>query len=278
MFSDDNIWPLKLWLFLAALNGNHCGISSAGLISCSLTQPLSLSHFVCPCLIKQLPMRPPLSLLKSYVTLNLASHHPKSWDSLVAAKAFLNLSTMASFFACVCVSGRGSWMPGDVASKHHVAAFISWTRANPHVQIQNTNYYLLGCVVKYTHMHTNPGMSVFRRWIHLWVALRPLMANFCPQTGCYLLLNWDSLHGICRQRPSSVGLSWNSFFNKKPLLPFILVIHWQVLCSIWKRKSFTSQNLAMLTSFQANVTYRHAFLCWKLDFYQVAVRWLIGSR
>lgn len=102
MFSDDNIWPLKLWLFLAALNGNHCGISSAGLISCSLTQPLSLSHFVCPCLIKQLPMRTPLSLLKSYVTLNLASHHPKPCDSLEAAKAFLKLSTLASFFACVC--------------------------------------------------------------------------------------------------------------------------------------------------------------------------------
>lgn len=42
MFSDDNIWPLKLWLFLAALNGQYCGISSVGLISCSLTQPLCL--------------------------------------------------------------------------------------------------------------------------------------------------------------------------------------------------------------------------------------------
>lgn len=51
MFSDDNIWPLKLWLFLAALNGNYCGISSVGLISCSLTQPLSLSHFVCRLLL-----------------------------------------------------------------------------------------------------------------------------------------------------------------------------------------------------------------------------------
>lgn len=133
-------------------------------------------------------------------------------------------------FLHVCVSGCGGWMPGDVASKPS----CGWTCANPHVQIQNTNYGLLGCVVKYTHIHTNPEMSVFRRWIHLWVVLRPLMANFCPQTGCYcikvgLFLNWDSLHGICRQRTSSVGLSWNSFFNKKPLLPFILVIHWQVL-------------------------------------------------
>lgn len=30
MSSDDNIWPLKLWLFLAALNGNYCGVSSVG--------------------------------------------------------------------------------------------------------------------------------------------------------------------------------------------------------------------------------------------------------
>lgn len=53
----NNIWPLKLWLFLAALNGNYCGISSVGLISCSLTQPLSLSHFVCPLLLlTELPM------------------------------------------------------------------------------------------------------------------------------------------------------------------------------------------------------------------------------
>lgn len=211
MFSDDNIWPLKLWLFLAALNGNHCGISSAGLISCSLTQPLSLSHFVCPCHIKQLPMRTPLSLLESYVTLNLASHHPKPCDSLEAAKAFLKLSTLASFFACVC-----KWEWGLDARGCSIETSCGWTCANPHVQIRNTNYCLLGCVVKYTHIHTNPGMSVLRRWIHMWVVLRPPMANFCLQTGCYcirvgLFLNWDSLRGICRQRASSVGLSWNSY-------------------------------------------------------------------
>lgn len=51
MFSDDNIWPLKLWLFLAALNGNYCGSSSVGpdqLHSDSTSVPFSLlSVFFC---------------------------------------------------------------------------------------------------------------------------------------------------------------------------------------------------------------------------------------
>ena len=58
MFSDDNIWPLKLWLFLAALNGNYCGSSSVGpdqLHSDSTSVPFSLlSVFFC-CFLQNCP-------------------------------------------------------------------------------------------------------------------------------------------------------------------------------------------------------------------------------
>lgn len=99
MFSDDNIWPLKLWLFLAALNGNYCGISSVGPISCSLTQPLSLSHFVCRLLLltqRDLVCRTPLRVVPQPPVLyvgRMAGGHPKPWHSSEAVETFLKLSS-----------------------------------------------------------------------------------------------------------------------------------------------------------------------------------------
>lgn len=120
MFSDDNIWPLKLWLFLAALNGNDCGVSSVGRISCSLTQPLCLPHAVRPWLIRQLPMHTHLGLI-----LDMVRAHPKPWDPLGAAEAFLNLSAfiMAKLFCmCVQVAGRGGG-PGGGSIKTSCGCF-----------------------------------------------------------------------------------------------------------------------------------------------------------
>lgn len=164
MFSDDNIWPLKLWLFLAALNGNHCRISSVGLISCTLTQPQSLSHFICfLLLLEELPM-----FCISHKTLV----HWTYCSSLSKANRWFGgrwgipevvfiPNGQGLLHQTVGREGVGVLvgMPGKLAAKHHVAVLPS-EPMQIHMHKQTRHFKLprfVGTVVQ--HIDTNKSKN-----------------------------------------------------------------------------------------------------------------------
>lgn len=107
-----------------------------GPISCTLTQPLSLSHFCQSSFavfyrtaLGIAHTSPCYSTGLLYVG-RIAGGYPKPWASLAAVKAFLKLSSfLTDKLFCMEMWGGGVGggglveMPRELAAKHHVAVF-----------------------------------------------------------------------------------------------------------------------------------------------------------
>lgn len=220
MFSDDNIWPLKLWLFLAALNGNYCHISSVGLIGAP-TQPQSLSHFVCLLLLVEVLPTFWISRKTTLLRRTYSSSLPKANGSFggrwgIPEVVFIP-NGQALLHKTVGREGVGGtgWHARGPSCKTSCGCF--YPVSNTHARTATSNCPDLLAMLRNTYTQMNLGMPVFRSRSHLRVALC-LLTNFChifSQIGWhhirgFLSLNWDSPLGFCKQRTQSALLSWSS--------------------------------------------------------------------